>query len=445
VSFLIGVVVTHYGTSYYVAAAFVGALGLLYVLWTVDSVVERLEQRFTVLPDGGTTTARGPGAVNRSSIFSPATVSFFVSAALGWYFYTRQGWKFDLLPKHIYDNLLTLVTGPTVEGRTAARVQETYVAPSIQLSKQIYILLAVLMAVGLAAVYVRRVVTRDSAFDDSYLTISTALFAIFGSTLILSNWGGGRPMMITFSFTTVFAVVGAVALARGARRALAAGRQVLTGGSDRPGAPGGRSQLPDGARIGATGFAALLTVLLVLNTGVAAATVLGGAAPSNVPAQSALIADDNPQSQVTVHRGTDIATHVWLVQHLNPAYSVHGDTFAARQFDWYRPDVAARTTAIGGGYSAATKPEVYDVNRQRNGTQPGYVLVMGHNLELQAVWPGKAAPSVPLGDVQVDQRNRVYTTGESHVYFYSDAERRQRDPDSGTDSGAEATRLSGTA
>jgi len=112
-------------------------------------------------------------------------------------------------------------------------------------------------------------------------------------------------------------------------------------------------------------------------------------------------------------------THVWLVQHLDSRYSVYGDTFSSRQYDWYRPDTAARTPAIGGGYTSKTKPEVLMVDRQQAGTEPGYILVTGHNLKLDAVWPGKFTPAVPLETLSLDRRNRIYTTGESHVYFYS--------------------------
>lgn len=420
VAFLTGVVVSHYGTSYYVAAAFILALVLLYSLRFVDEFVSERLGRVVPVTDGGAATPVDSSADRRLTIFSPTTVFFFISISLGWYLYTRGGWKFDLLPKHVYENITTLISGPTVDGRTSARIQESYSSMSIEIAKYIYVLLAVLIAVGLAVVFYRRIVDREQSFDDHYLTIATALFGIFGITIILRNWGGGRPMMITFSFTTVFAVLGTLWLTDSAERISPVLSRYLPWPPDAARAVEGR--LPADQSIGTYAFASLLLVLLLLNTGVAAATIFGGFAPSNVPAQSTLAADQNPQSQVTVHRETDIVTHVWLVQHLADGNAVYGDTFAARQFDWYRPDIAARMPSLGGGYTPETKPEVFDVDRQRAGTQPGYTLVMGHNLALDAVWPSKFGSPVPLEDISTEKRNRIYTTGESHIYHRSDSQ-----------------------
>ena len=411
VLFLAGIVVTHYGTSYYVTAAFLGALVLLYALWGIDAVVARF-RRERVVQDGGTTVETGSDVPRQLTIFSVATVFFFMTAALGWYLYTRGGWKFDLLPHHFYENLQTLMGGATETGRTAARIQGNQ-QTSVVLSSYIYILLLLLMMVGFAVVYYRRIFAREHAFDDGYLTIATALLGIFGTTLILRNWGGGRPMMITFSFTTVFAVIGAVWLVGGlGRLADSLGRRISW-------QPSTQSKLiPENGPTGTEAFASLLLVFFVLNSGIAAALVFGGFAPSDVPAQSTLAADDSPESQVTVHREGDIVTHIWLINNLDENYNVYGDTFGARQFDWYRPDVAARTPQIGGGYTQATKPKVFGIPQQRDGTQPGYLLIMGHNLELGAVWQSRVREPATLEEISIYQRNRIYTNGESDIYFY---------------------------
>lgn len=419
VTFLTGVVVSHYGTSYYVAAAFLGAVGLQWVLRLVDGRVGERLRSVVHAPDGGT-ISRDSMDARRTAIFSTTTVFFFLSAALGWYLYTRGGWKFDLLPKHVRDNLVTLVTDPSVQGRTASRIQETYTSTSIEVAKYIYVLLAVLMVVGLAAAFYRRLVGPKPLFDDHFLTIAAALFGIFGVTIVLRNWGGGRPMMITFSFTAVFAVIGARWLVAASERAgaeLGVGQRLRSA----PDLVRTAHRRYDSIRpVGTHAFATLLLVLFVLNTGVAAATVFGGYSPSNVPAQATLAADKNPQSQVTVHRETDIVTHVWLVEHLDSSYDVYGDTFAARQYDWYRPDITARTPALGGGYTPETKPEGLDVDAQRAGTEQGYLLIMGHNLALEALWPERFGAPVPLDDLSLERQNRIYTTGESHVYFSTD-------------------------
>jgi len=411
--FLLGIVVTHYGTSYYVAAALAIALVILYLLRVIDEIAYGHFQQVAPMSDGGETVGMRPKS--KYKIFTISTVTYFIVSSIGWYIYTRQGWKFDLLPKHIYDNLMTLIRGSGEGGRTAARVQETYTSVSIQVSKYLYILIAILIVVGLTVVYYRRLVRRESQFDDYYLTIGTALFGIFATTLVLSNWGGGRPMMISFSFTAVFAVIGALWIVNVGKRLSASANQYLP---DTVSPAKLKAKISIDRSLGAYMFASLLLVFFVLNSGVAAATVFDESAPSNVPAQAALTESQSPQNQVTVHRGTDIATHIWMIIHFDERHAIYGDTFGARQFDWYRPSVAARTSSVGGGYTSDTKPKVISVSRQRSGTQPGYLLIMGHNVELDAVWPSKFNDPSTLRELNIDRRNRIYSTGESHVYFY---------------------------
>jgi hypothetical protein len=322
----------------------------------------------------------------------------------------------------VVDNLATLLSGPTTAGgRTTNRVTESYASASIEISKYIYILIALLIATGFLIVYLRRVLANDHRFDDHYLVIATALFGLFGVTMIFRNWGGGRPMMISFSFTTVFAALAATQLAGGTKRI------VRTTVDHLPLPSGPRRAVlaitSRDLRIGNQAFAVLLVVLFVLNTGVAAATVFGGFAPSNVPNQATLATDQNPKSQVSVHRETDITTHVWMVQHMDSSYGAYGDTFAIRQFDWYRPDVAARVPPTRGGYTAETKPELVDIREQQAGTQPGYLLLTGHNLALNHLWTSKFHPPTPIEELPLNRRNKIYSTGESHVYFYTGHER----------------------
>jgi len=428
ISFLTGIVVTHYATSYYVAAGFAVAVVLIYVLKLYDVFLKNRLSNITTAPNGGLSIVRRPTTSQRPNIFSQSTVLFFISAALGWYLYTRGGWKFDLLPKHVYQNLQSLLQDSTSTGRTAARVQENYTSLSIEMSKYIYFLVAGLIAIGILSVYYRRIVTGDRSFDDCYLAIAAALFGIFGSTTILRNWGGGRPMMITFSFTAVFAALAIIWITNGVNRISAACDKYLL---ETENIIRRIRRWTSGDQTAVYVFSVLLMVFLLLNTGVMAATVFGGLAPSNVPAQSALQANEGPQSQVTVHREIDIVTHVWLVEHLDDEHTVYGDTFGARQFDWYRPDIAARTSTVGGGYTSATKPLVFDPEKQRRGSQPGYILMMGHNVELGAVWESKSSSAVPIGNLSIDQRNRIYTTGESHIYFCSEPKQPPSTEDTG--------------
>lgn len=414
VVFLTGLVVSHYGTSYYVASAFILTLVLLYSLRLFDKAVgDRLKGPSHAF-DGGRTIVKQVSP-SRSAIFSATTVVFFFSAALGWYLYTRQGWKFQMLPKHAYDNLNTLIGSPSVSGRTTARVTESYSSLSIEISKYIYIGLAVLMLIGLAIAYYRRLFGQGQSFDDHYLAIAGSLFCIFGLTVVLRNWGGGRPMMITFSFTTVFAVLGAVWASNGVRYVTTRVRARL---DDRPTVgSSGLDVVPGDRSVAAYGFAAVMCLFLILNTGVASATVLDGLAPSNVPGQESLVTGDGPRSQTKVHQETDIVTHVWFVSHLDTRYRVYADTYGARQFDFYRPDIVARTPEVGGEYPVGSKPQVFDTAKQQEGAQVGYLMLLGHNLELDGLWPSKFSSPVGLETIHLEERNIVYTNGKSRIYL----------------------------
>lgn len=417
VLFLFGIVVSHYGTSYYLLFSLFLAFGVLFVLRQVNSL---LADRSEVLLDGGGTISgkRVVGLDRRTSILSASLVLYFTTATIGWYIYMRGGQKFELLPQFVKDNFVKLISGPTVSGRTAARIQKDYGSLSIQVGKYIYITIAALMAIGFMVILYHQTIRKlnllegDSHFgrltsfvsrrlsvltssparneiefsiDEQYLVVASGVFAIFCTTIIFRNWGGGRPMMITFTFTTSFAVIGLMWVTN------------VTRGY------GGRDA-----------FAVLIAVLFLINTGVGAATVLSGYAPSNVPRQAELANSDSPTDQVTVHRDIDIATHLWLIRHQG-GHQVYADTFGTRQYDWYRPEFAARTREIDGGYSKEHKPEVFNPENGRLGM--GYLLILGHNEQLQGYWPGRFDPKKSLDDLRLSTYHKVYTNGKSNVYF----------------------------
>lgn len=429
VLFLSGIVVSHYGTSYYVMFAIFLALGVLFVLRQVNTF---LGTRGGAVVDGGVKVPgkRVVGLNRRTSILSTSLVLYFASATLTWYLYMRQGSKFKLLPRFVVENIETLISGTMASGRTAARIQKDYGASSIRMAKYIYVTIGILMAIGFVVILYHQIIKKvtsprldnysdrlpsfdsyfdrlpsfdsrrlskigsplprnemEVAIDDQYLVVAGSVFAIFWTTIVFKNWGGGRPMMITFVFTTSFAVIGMIWMTNRAR------------------GYGGREA-----------FSVLLAALFLLNSGVGAATVLPGNAPNNVPRHAQLASSDSPTDQLAVHRDTDIETHLWLIKH-HGGYQVYADTFGARQYDWYRPLFAAKTEKIDMGYSVEHKPEGFDPRTERLGTS--YILVLGHNEELGTFWPARFGSGVPLGDLGLSTHNKIYTNGESSIYYSS--------------------------
>lgn len=390
--FVLGIVVSHYGTSYYVMAAFGVALFVLAALVRVDELVTkatvgRLFESLSELRLRATRTGRR---------FTLNLVVFYSVATFTWYMYMNGGRKFDLLPKHAKESYLGLIGGSTFSGRTAARLQKNYGTASIQYSKYLYFVLGLLIALGLLVVLYRRLSDEEAGFDDHYCALAVAALGIFATTIMVRNWGGGRPMMITYVFTTIFAVVGLTGVEV---HALGREREALRA------------------------FGVLLTLLFVLNSGVAAAIALGGFAPSNVPNQSGLEETDSPRAQSMVYKETDIATHVWMVRH-HERLTVYGDTFANRQTDWYRPNIMAGMKEKRAGWESIEGKPLGLSKLSKPGIESGYILLLGHNLALNGTWKHQYGPrSATLGELELSKRSKLYTTGESAVYYHNESNR----------------------
>ncbi|PSP90558.1 hypothetical protein BRC90_01215 [Halobacteriales archaeon QS_4_69_34] len=385
-----GIVVTHYGTSYFVMVAFVGAMALLVLLWGLTDVrdgalrdgVESVRVRSKLVFEPIKRQMSG-------AVFSWSLATFYVVVTFSWYLYTNAGRAFALFPRHLSRSLEQLLSDSPEVGRTGARLQRDYGSEVIYFSKRIYMFIGVLMIVGFSVAYYRRFRhENEHEFDDSFLAISTAMFALFGTTVFIRTWGGGRPMMITFVFTAVFAVFGVLWLGRALELAC-----------DMDLAP----NIPvSGETVAMSMFAVLLAVLLVLNSGVATAAGLDARAPSQIPVQG----ED--------YQETDLSTHAWVIDNREDG-NVYGDHIAFGQTDWLLPAIATRTggpTAYGGErprnkLDQLTRPEA----------ESGYLLLLGHNEETGSF--DRYASRQPIDVVRPEYReNEVYTTGRSTVYYF---------------------------
>ena len=386
--FVLGIVVSHYGTSYYLMVTF----GLALVVLVVLRRVENLIKRDTIGRPFDSTSASEALLTGLPRRLSLSLVLFYSVATLTWYMYMHHGRKFALLPKHAKTSYLQLIGGSTFSGRTAARLQKNYGTESIQFSKYLYLLISLLIGLGLLVVLYRRLSNKPTGFSEHYYALAVAILGIFGMTVLVRNWGGGRPMMITFVFTTIFAVVGLTAVESYTLKREREAIQV---------------------------FCVLLAVLFILNSGVASALFLGGFAPSNVPNQNELAENSAPRAQTIVNKETDIAAHAWLIDH-HEQLEVYGDTFANRQNDWYRPEINSRTREAGWESIEGKPLELPTLARP--GIESGYVLLLGHNLKLDGVWSHQYGPkAASLDELELSQRSKVYTSGKSAVYYYNDS------------------------
>lgn len=391
--FVTGIVFTHYGTTYFVMVSFAGGIALLAVLWGFDGMF------VTVLQDGRDnlhtsvrTALRSVRRQSAAAVFSWTVVMFYVVVTFSWYLYTNGGRAFGLFPRHVSRSLEQLLTNSPEVGRTGARLQRDYGSEVIYFSKRIYIFIGVLMAIGFTVAYYRRYRHgnggRLQPRDDAFLGIGTAMFALFGTTVFIRTWGGGRPMMITFVFTAIFAIIGVVWLGR---------RLELACDTD---------WIPNIAISGETTavsmYAVLLAVLFVLNSGVATAAGLDARAPSQTPVPS------------EEYKETDLATHAWVIDHYEDG-NVYGDHIAFGHTDWLLPAIATRTE--GGALYGGERPRNQLGRLTEPNAQSGYLLLLGHNEETGSF--DRYARSQPTTDVRPEYReNKVYTTGRSTVYYF---------------------------
>jgi len=398
---VLGVAISHYGTSYYVLFALLGA-GVVLVGF---ALLDRSLGRRRSVADSGRQHARDwLGSVRhtaREGILSWVFLAFYAVAVLSWYLYTKTGTKFGILPRHIRKTLTSLFGDrPIGGGSTAKRLQESYATLSIDLAKDLYLMVSLLMVIGLAAVYYDRFLgDGDAAPADEFLAIATTMLGTFVFTLAVPGaWGGGRPMMIVFTFTSVLAVLGTVTVVTG----VATLRPVFSTG--RPSQAAIRSA-------GTSAFAVLLAVLLVLNTGVAAATVLGGRAPSNVPGN----VESNP------HFDAEMETHVWLI--VNKRAPVYGDVRAHGHSDWFRPIFAVRSEAAAFGYGGNKPRGKLHTVLEMSGLERGYLILLHHNVEEGVVQVGNPQSNSPdeyslsAYRSELDRRSIIYTTGATRIYY----------------------------
>lgn len=443
----LGIIVSHYGTSYYVMFAVIIAVVLLVGYRVVDAAVESTAP---AIADGGTRVqgflARVENPFRDTAVLDWSFCVFYVVGVVSWYLHAGGGRRLERLADHLRVTFHSLMT-PGTRGSTAVRLATDYGATSIRLSTVLYVVVAVLLVVGLTAAHYRRFhPDRSPPVSDEYLALSTGVLGLFSSTFIVAGqWGGGRPMMIVFSLTAIFGVlaVDEVGRAAGALRRFVLAVAPLRYGRrsfwndvhrwlleatrflgalaerwwPRRGTPpwraaGGAARLEWHAC-----FAVLLALMLLLNSGAAAALVLGGFAPSNVPLQESLAESPSPNhhSQQYVHE--DVRTHAWLADHRDPSLQIYGDRLArAQTTDWYNGEIAALSDRPPYRFKKQNHLDVVLPERA-----PGYVVLLGHNVEQGTLAIDFVSwSSIDDYDLRRDEMAKVYANDHSAVYFDED-------------------------
>ncbi len=393
--FLNGVVFTHYGTSYFVVAALGSAFVVLLGLKLLDEGMDFARDNERVDLD-----SMVPDSMDRGgqSVLSWGLVGFYTVLTFSWFLFTNDQRGFALFPRHFSRSVVQFFSDEAgIEtGRTGARLARDYGSAAITYSKVIYVIIAAFIGLGLLVTFVRRFRNPEkNTVADHVLALGSVMLGIFGMTFIVRNWGGGRPMMITFVFVLVFSVVGVTWVGD-------VGESVSETFAD-----GSRLPLITQERAMA-GFALLVGLLLILNSGVASALVLTGSAPSSVPLGDGETSFDR-----------DISMHAWLIDHHEDG-SVYGDNRAFVQTDAAAPAIAIRTDdgRAYDGYGGDKPRDDIDQLKQ-SGAPPGYLLFVTNNVVSDRFSRGYSfEPTSVVRDEYT--RNVIYTTGESRIHYFGD-------------------------
>lgn len=395
-----GLAVSHYGTSYYVLFALGGAFLTLYLLDGWDRLIE-VWAGHRMVSDGGIRrelAGARPSVQPRIRLFMWTFIVFYLTVVIGWYLFVGEGARFEGIVEHIVSSYLDLLFNPGGQGSTAARLGSDYGSLSIFLSKHLYLSMAALTGLGLAAAYAKRLTPRRSTrFSDEFLAFALFLFLLFGGTFVISGeWGGGRPMMIVLSLNAVFTVIGIETIAL-----------IPTG----VGAVFDRVRVPivaseQTAVLAADiSFAVVIATFLMINAGVISAVAFQDRAPNGV--LSTDVED--------IHIATDLATHVWFTDHRDATRDIYGDqaTYGGAA-DAMNGEIAARSQR--GTYRIRGGGNLGELNG--TGVESGYVILLAHNVE-EGIVEESYIISRPLAGYELDleRRNKVYSTGKSAVYF----------------------------
>jgi uncharacterized membrane protein len=204
--FGMGLAVSHYGTAYVAMVAFVTALVTYVALKAIDAV---RDSEGRLLSADRWSRIRAEVESYRPTLLSGSFVTFYVVFVLEWYFYTSGGEKFAILPRKVL-GVVNRFFEASASGTAASTVSKDYGSASVAMSRRLYILIGALMGIGIAATFLARLVRRDDVeIDDEFLALGAGLMSMLGASFFVVGFNVARIMMIVFTFTGVYVVLGA--------------------------------------------------------------------------------------------------------------------------------------------------------------------------------------------------------------------------------------------
>jgi uncharacterized membrane protein len=392
-----GVAVSHYGTAWVVMMGLIASMSVLYGLRIVDAVTS--EQSTS------TWLASLRKELQTSKVLSISAITFYTVFALSWYLFTGLGGKFKTLPNHVVKGAEALLYGDDLTGGAARSATKSYGSTAITTSRWLYILFGALMTLGVAMVLWRRVVDDGTIVTDEYLALGTGFLAILGAAFLPFSTGfnTARVMMIVFVFTAPFTLLGLAEIMKRIGPLIPTVRE-------------GASNLGSGTPLVA--IASLLTVFLLLNSGVVSATVTSDYAPSNAVLQEQLLESDDPIERSKANSCTEciVDTHAWAFSRVGENRSMYGDDIATAQVDYVRGQI---TDQIGRVPVGARYQSLWTA---RNGTnRSAFLVVLPHNTDTGGVFVNQKYNWKAYDGLnkQFEESHRVYHGADSDIFLTS--------------------------
>ena len=171
-------------------------------------------------------------------------------------------------------------------------------------------------------------------------------------------------------------------------------------------------------------FAVLIVLLMVFNTGTAAAIALGGGAPSSVPLHPVIEADidTDPGAHSSFHYDQDVSAYAWIDKHGDDRYGAFSDLDTRTAVnDAYSPHIAA----AGDPAQSTSLDWRNDIFELPHFDGEAYVVFSSHNVNLNVGVPREGTQHqgqrdyLDLSDAteRANNESRIFTTGDSEVYF----------------------------
>ncbi|HEX77692.1 MAG TPA: DUF2206 domain-containing protein [Dehalococcoidia bacterium] len=181
ITFLVGVVLSHYGTAYMYLLLWLSALAILAI------------------------------TKYRSEVFTYGSTLIFITVCLAWYMYTAGSAPFDSMVRighRIYETFYVDLFNPQA-GYAVGRVIVETTSLLREANRWLHIVVQIFIAIGVIGLILRR---REMRFHEEYISFSIPCFLLLAACTViptLSNTIGiSRPYFISLLFLAPFCILG---------------------------------------------------------------------------------------------------------------------------------------------------------------------------------------------------------------------------------------------